>query len=501
MPTVKVNTSEIFLIKSVMTERSEPSQLKMKSVKESDSILKSRGGTGGEEVETDLGTTTTPRPKLLIPPTCKGMTVLDRSAFSKEITVPSILLPGAELTKALSSLQPFLLRMKRFKAVQDYPNPNGEDRKRVYLNPERVSDLPELLKKIPELQVNADAVNSFSMDSLSFTYENWKWDQLMESILPDDQDKFGGFTIVGRLVHLNLKDYLLPYKNIIGEIILDNVPNVKTVVNKLTTIDNTFRNFKMEVVAGDSETVVKVKENRTEFEFDFATVYWNSRLSSEHERIVKGYLKEGDTLFDVFAGVGPFSVPAAKKKCTVYANDLNPHSFKWLCHNATKNKVREFLTAFNKDGKEFILQDISFVIRSALKANRVEANYHVTMNLPAMAVEFLKYFWNLLPESKEGDLKTTIEQLKLTVHVYCFIKALEGHSEKALQLVKDELMFDLPEDKIIEVFFVRNVAPNKDMYRVSFALPHEILSSTPPSSRKSENESCESRKRKLSESD
>jgi tRNA G37 N-methylase Trm5 len=33
-----------------------------------------------------------------------------------------------------------------------------------------------------------------------------------------------------------------------------------------------------------------------------------------------------------------FSIPAAKKVNIVYANDLNPESYKWLVHNAAKNK-------------------------------------------------------------------------------------------------------------------------------------------------------------------
>ena len=50
-------------------------------------------------------------------------------------------------------------------------------------------------------------------------------------------------------------------------------------------------------------------------------------------------LRNGDVVYDVFAGVGPFAVPAARKKCIVFANDLNPDSFKWLQHNMKLNKV------------------------------------------------------------------------------------------------------------------------------------------------------------------
>lgn len=45
-------------------------------------------------------------------------------------------------------------------------------------------------------------------------------------------------------------------------------------------------------------------------------------------------------VFDVFAGVGPFSVPAAVKGATVYCNDLNPYSYEALKSNLKKNKVK-----------------------------------------------------------------------------------------------------------------------------------------------------------------
>lgn len=139
-------------------------------------------------------------------------------------------------------------------------------------------------------------------------------------------------------MHVNLRDHLLPYKQIIGEILIEKVHGCKTVVNKIDSIDNTYRNFKMEILCGENNMVTRVRENLCLYEFDFSQVYWNSRLSTEHERIA-GKCIRADVVFDVFAGVGPFVIPTAKKGCIVFANDLNPESYKWLQHNARLNKV------------------------------------------------------------------------------------------------------------------------------------------------------------------
>lgn len=74
-------------------------------------------------------------------------------------------------------------------------------------------------------------------------------------------------------------------------------------------------------------------------------MYWNSRLHAEHERLVKLF-DASDVVADVFAGVGPFAIPAAKKGSIVFANDLNPNSTKYMQTNCVTNKVRLFPPIF-----------------------------------------------------------------------------------------------------------------------------------------------------------
>ena len=59
---------------------------------------------------------------------------------------------------------------------------------------------------------------------------------------------------------------------------MDKVVGAKTVVNKTNVIDNTYRNFQMEVIAGEDNFETFSKENGCKFDMDFSKVYWNPRL-------------------------------------------------------------------------------------------------------------------------------------------------------------------------------------------------------------------------------
>ena len=247
--------------------------------------------------------------------------------------------------------------------------------------------------------------------------------------------------------------------NLLGELLLDKNPHIKTVVNKTNSIEETFRFFKMELLAGEDNMVASVNEHGCLFEFDYSKVYWNSRLQTEHQRIA-AKVKEGDIVFDVFAGVGPFAIPVAKKKNMVYANDLNKVSYESLIHNGEINKVSEYITAYNLDGRDFL---DSVVIPKLSDSLCSDITYHIIMNLPAIAPQFLdvfkKYYDNVkVPLHHRDNIK---------VHCYCFSKS---HTPKvhAKEMIFGALGIETSQRA--EVQFVRRVSPNKVMLCVSFNL-------------------------------
>lgn len=269
--------------------------------------------------------------------------------------------------------------------------------------------------------------------------------------------------------------------------LLDKIKHCQLVVNKVNIIDTQFRYFQMETLAeasnGDGKpigTVVNTIESGLRFRFDFAKVYWNPRLSAERTRINKILNKKVDILYDAFAGVGPFAITAAKfNKCRVVANDLNPESYRWLVENVRLNHVESMVSCHNLDARKFIKTIMRQDLVEAVKSfNGCDLNrkYHVVMNLPDMAPQFLDVFDGLMTGVEAGHNDYHIPGLE--VHCYMFVKSIEEDKQKdhVLKVCEEYLGHPIDREKDVrEIFNVRKVAPTKEMYRLSFHLRQAIL--------------------------
>lgn len=411
---------------------------------------------------------------LLVPPeSVRGMTYLDRTAFTITVELPFLKFHDIKLSNIIPTVKKYLFKIKNFKSIQNMDNETI-----IYLNPLLIQCFEDFVED--EKKQLLKMCNQFGRTKIILKYDNWQSYDILRAILPKEIKVPTSYSIIGHIVHLNLRDIHLPYKTIIGQVYLDTIPNVRTVLNKVNIIHTTFRNFTMEILAGDKNTITTVKENGCIYELDFSQVYWNPRLSTEHKNLII-FMKPNDILYDVFSGVGPFAIPAASKGIKVFANDLNPESYKWLQKNIIINKVEKNIQSFNMDGRDFLktIFKTHILNRRAINQNGME---HIVMNLPTLAIEFLDVFFDSFNENE-------IEQICYRppiIHLYCFVKTNKGENACKLGqlLVEQKLGCTLTSNSLIDLHYVRNVSLNKEMIRISFLLTKNILMNEEPAMKK-----------------
>lgn len=368
----------------------------------------------------------------------------------------------------------------------------------------------------PRLQaLEQDGIVGVIPYTLELDYDYWTVSEILQAIIPPEavgsEELPRCFNTAGHVAQLNLREHFAPYKQLIATVLADKNPNIRTVINKIDHVgaENEFRTFQYEVLHGPDNLNVEVHEQGCIFAFDYAKVYWNSKLHTEHERLC-ALFKPGEAVCDVMAGVGPFAVPAGKKKVFVYANDLNPESYAGLETAIAKNKVGQFVRPFNQNGHEFIRTATAELLTSdhsvpiySKKPSRTDAKAkpgprqpsavirqpqifsHYVMNLPASALTFLPSFVGLYANNPSMSADT-IRKLFAPhtniplpmIHAYCFSTKSDDNEEQAHEIcaeISRQIGHTItPETPDTEIFDVRDVAPKKRMFCASFRLPEEV---------------------------
>lgn len=241
---------------------------------------------------------------------------------------------------------------------------------------------------------------------------------------------------VGDIAILEIPEELEDYKTLIGEAVMNVFKRVRSVLAKSSAVTGVYRVRSYEVVAGSENTETVHREYGCSYLLDPRKVYFSPRLSYEHYRIASQVV-EGETIVDMFAGVGPFSILIAKlhRNVRVYAIDINPDAIGYLEKNLRINRVEDKVIPILGDAREIIQTRLRNV------ADRV------IMNLPEKAIEYIDVACIALKPS-DG-----------IIHYYGFEDgsyALEKAEAKVIEgIVKAGRIFD----KVLSSRIVKEVAP------------------------------------------
>jgi len=222
----------------------------------------------------------------------------------------------------------------------------------------------------------------------------------LESILTsqESEELISAFDQIGDIIIVRIPDSLLSKKKLIGETLLNNVKIVKSVFYQTSPVEGDFRTRNLEVIAGEDRTETEYKEFGCRFTIDVANAFFSPRLSTERERIAN-LIQDGETMVNMFAGVGMFSIMAAKKKrCIVYSIDINPIATKLCEKNIELNKLAGKVVSINGDTSKIIEEQLQG------KGDRT------LMLLPEKSDEFLE---SAIKTTKDGGI----------IHYYSHIHA------------------------------------------------------------------------------
>jgi tRNA (guanine37-N1)-methyltransferase len=162
-------------------------------------------------------------------------------------------------------------------------------------------------------------------------------------------------------------------RELAGAIVDSDLP-VKTVLNRASKIRGEQRVRDWDLLAGEDTEAIH-REYGCSFALDLASVYFSPRLATERHRVVE-QVTAGERVFDMFAGVGPFVIPAAERGATAIGVDINERGIEYLRDNADRNGVTDRVTAINGDVRDVAADYEGWADR-------------LVMNLPHSADEFL----------------------------------------------------------------------------------------------------------------
>ena len=210
---------------------------------------------------------------------------------------------------------------------------------------------------VPILPESLDHVKGLGFDTIegdAHTLDRRSPQQKIVDRLSDHPELHGiipnRWEYVGDIVIVRMDPRCRPYKDLIGRI-YSEVLGAKTVCADIRGVSGEFRQPSMKLIYGTETESVRL-ENGIRYGFDVTKVMFASGNTDERMRM-RNLDCTGETVVDMFAGIGYFTLPLAKFSGArrVFACEKNPESYQFLVRNVKDNEVDDVVIPILADNR------------------------------------------------------------------------------------------------------------------------------------------------------
>lgn len=155
----------------------------------------------------------------------------------------------------------------------------------------------------------------------------------------------GSWAVIGSVILAMFES--CPREEEIGDVLLELHGGADTVLAR-EGISGAHREPSVRVVAGVGDTETVHTEHGTKYALDLAEVMFSPGNKAERARMGE-IVEKDERVFDMFAGIGYFTLPMARAGAQVTAVERNPVAFQYLLENTVLNGVEDRIDAYRAD--------------------------------------------------------------------------------------------------------------------------------------------------------
>lgn len=235
---------------------------------------------------------------------------------------------------------------------------------------------------------------------------------------------------IGKIAIIRFSEKLDPYLKEIGETIIELYPFTKSIL-KIDKVESAYRIPKVKLIAGSENTETIHKEYGCKYKLDVSKLMFC--LGNSFERVRTAIqVREWETIVDMFAGIGQFSIPAAKisRPKKIYAMEINPLAYYYLKENIKLNGTYNIEPILG-DSREIILNKLRRIADRVFMGYFPETIKFFEYGLEAISERGGIIHFHDLIERKNGLEKIIKKIFDIAHSKNYFIDLIESHIVKS----------------------------------------------------------------------